>query len=123
MRPHIQREQRSIESQSQKILNKLNRLQLLADNRRHIHRYALPAIAAAAASICVFVFNSVAHHKLALAPSSGYHFANGNPPIIFLDSSEAFTFSASLPKSRTNSLNRGAPLNKTLPFLPSTCAA
>ena len=30
-----------------------------------------------------FVVNSVAHHRLAFGPSSGYHFASGSPPIIF----------------------------------------
>ena len=46
------------------------------------------ASTAAALSICSRVVNSVAHHSEAL-PSSGYHFASGNPPMIFFSSKRA----------------------------------
>src|SRR6185437_16384817 len=60
------------------------------------------ASTAAAASICSFVVNSVAHHRLVL-PSSGYHFLSGNPPIIFFSSRRALSCFGGSSVCKTNS--------------------
>src|SRR6516165_4517182 len=114
MRPGIQRQQGSIEAKLQVILYKLDGDQFFTDDARNIHGYFRPS---AAASICVFVVSSVAHQRLAFGPSSGYHFASGRPPMIFFSSSVAFAFPASLPRSSTNSWNRGAPSKSTFALL------
>ena len=67
--------------------------------------------ASAADSICLRVVSSVAHQRLALGPSSGYHL-RGRPPMILWSSRAVLISVASWPRSRTNSWKRGAPLKR-----------